>query len=491
MKEWLELLKQEGPKWGYFPEPKKSYLIVKAGKEEEARQLFPEVNVVGSHRYLGGVIGPSEARADYVRDKAAKWVDHVEALAECGASSPQATYTAFVKSLQQEWAYLQRVVPGCAEEFEPLRDKIRSRLTPAILGWSPSPTEHQLLALPVKLGGLAIEDPVEAAEGRYETSRRGASVLVESITAGTDFQTESHIARVMEEQVAERAARNQRASDRSREVLETLAPTTRHTLKRIIEGNASQWLSVVPLATYGLDLSPAQFQDALCLRYSKPLPSLGASCDGCGATMNAMHALNCKTGGLVKQGHDQIRDVLAGMSRQAYRGVVVEPVMREGTEAEPGLVADIRIQGVWERERASFYDLRVVNADAASYSSRPWESVAEEAARAKHRKYDAAAEDLRASFVPLITSCEGVLHKEFQVFLKRLIESLADKWTKPRSAVASFVRTKLQMATIRAVSLRLRGSRKTLRSAAREDAQLVREEEAVRLEDGAPLPLAD
>ncbi|CAB0014003.1 unnamed protein product [Nesidiocoris tenuis] len=183
----------------------------------------------------------------------------------------------------------------------------------------------------------------------------------------------------------------------------------RRTLQRITNGNASQWLTITPLTADNFDLTPTQFRDALSMRYSKPLLGLRGICDGCGMEMDLNHALNCKKGGLVKQGHDQIRDIIAGLARQVYRGVMVEPIMREGSATEPGLLADIRIHGVWDRERASFYDVRVINADAASYSTRDWISTANEAAKAKHRKYDTAAEDLHGSFIPLITSCEGVL----------------------------------------------------------------------------------
>ncbi|KAF6208493.1 hypothetical protein GE061_016951 [Apolygus lucorum] len=206
--------------------------------------------------------------------------------------------------------------------------------------------------------------------------------------------------------------------------------------------------------------------------------------------MDKNHALNCKRGGIVKQGHDQIRDVVAGLARQAFAGVVVEPVIREGTAEQPGLIADIKVNGVWDRDWASLTRLRIVNAGADSYSTRDWDTVARETARAKHWKYDLAAEDLHGSFSPLITSCEGVLHQEFKSFCRRLVDCLADKWEKPRSVVAEFVCIKLQIGTIRAVSLRLRGSRRPLRHQGYgENRQADREEEALRVEDSAPLPL--
>lgn len=53
------MLRNEGPKWGYYPEPSKSVLVVKPGNEEEAKQIFRDlhVNVVTSHGFLGGFLG--------------------------------------------------------------------------------------------------------------------------------------------------------------------------------------------------------------------------------------------------------------------------------------------------------------------------------------------------------------------------------------------------------------------------------------------------
>ncbi|CAB0010840.1 unnamed protein product [Nesidiocoris tenuis] len=339
---------------------------------------------------------------------------------------------------------------------------------------------------------MAIENPVQVAEERYNTSQRATSILTESISTGARFNIHEYTNHLVQEQTTEKKARDLRNKENSEEIMTTLNPEMRRTLQRITNGNASQWLTIIPLTADNFDLTPTQFRDALSMRYSKPLLGLRGICDGCGMEMDLNHALNCKTGGLVKQGHDQIHDIIAGLARQVYRGVMVEPIMREGSATEPGLLADIRIHGVWDRERASFYDVRVINADAASYSTRDWSSTANEAAKAKHRKYDTAAEDLHGSFTPLITSCDGILHTEFQTFSKKLVTSLAEKWDKPRSSIAGFVRAKIQLAIIRAVSLRLRGCRKMTRSAIDDtNSQIIREEAALCLEDGAPIPTQD
>ncbi len=68
-----------------------------------------------------------------------------------------------------------------------------------------------------------------------------------------------------------------------------------------------------------------------------------------------------------------------------------------------------------------------------------------------------------------MASCEGVLHFEYDNFLKWLAYTLSEKWHKPYSNVLGWVRVKTQFSIIRAVSLRLRGTRKLISSSGIED----------------------
>ena len=45
VRRWFDILRMDGPKWGYYPEPTKSYLIIKPGLETEARRNFQDLNV--------------------------------------------------------------------------------------------------------------------------------------------------------------------------------------------------------------------------------------------------------------------------------------------------------------------------------------------------------------------------------------------------------------------------------------------------------------
>ena len=70
------------------------------------------------------------------------------------------------------------------------------------------------------------------------------------------------------------------------------------------------------------------------------------------------------------------------------------------------LQADWMVRGIWEGSRVAFSDNRIVDADAPSYvqASLSWEAIANSAASTKNRKYRSVAEELRASFTPLVCS---------------------------------------------------------------------------------------
>ena len=64
------LLKEKGPKFGYFPKPSKSYLVVDAEHVSQAEEVFSDlgINVVRGHRFLGGFIGSYSCKRAFVED---------------------------------------------------------------------------------------------------------------------------------------------------------------------------------------------------------------------------------------------------------------------------------------------------------------------------------------------------------------------------------------------------------------------------------------
>ena len=87
---WLKLLMEEGPKFSYFPEPDKSYLVVHPNQVDEAKLLFAEfkVNVVTGNCFLGGFIGSTADTEVWVHEKVKVWVKSIKSLTKAAEIQP-------------------------------------------------------------------------------------------------------------------------------------------------------------------------------------------------------------------------------------------------------------------------------------------------------------------------------------------------------------------------------------------------------------------
>ena len=65
-------------------------------------------------------------------------------------------YTSFTKSLQSEWRFLQRLIPGSSPCLKELDDVIARVFIPALVGRRVSDLEKRLFALPTRFAGLGI-----------------------------------------------------------------------------------------------------------------------------------------------------------------------------------------------------------------------------------------------------------------------------------------------------------------------------------------------
>jgi len=243
----------------------------------------------------------------------------VEKLTKASESQPQAAQMALTKSLQFEWAYLQRVVPNCADAFEPLRDM---KFWPTVLGEGISQQEKILFSLPTRKGGLGVRDPVESAQFSHSVSVEGTVKIVRSIKGEEEFSVLAHKAVIAETQA--RLRDHQRVQDQRKleETLEPMDDRKRRVIMRAVDGKTSGWLNVLPIARHQFDLSAVEFRDALAMRYCRPLIRMPTMCDGCGAAFTLSHALDCKKGGLITQRHNEVRDALGDIAALAYKEVV-------------------------------------------------------------------------------------------------------------------------------------------------------------------------
>ena len=158
---------------------------------------------------------------------------------------------------------------------------------------------------------------------------------------------------------------------------------TKRALEQLSAPGASSWLGALPLESHGFNLTKGEFQDALALRYNKPVKNLPEKCP-CDEPYTVTHALNCHGGGCVNARHDNIKHFECGLLKSVVRDIECEPMLqpvvnRNGYKKSAILTADarldIRARGFWRDGQNAFFDVRVTNADAESQENQTIKSV--------------------------------------------------------------------------------------------------------------------
>ena len=82
LKEWYNQLFELGPFFGYFPEPRKTVLVIDPADQSEAQKLFHDkgVTIVHGQNFLRGFIGDGEDTLEFVKTKVHCWIHCVERL---------------------------------------------------------------------------------------------------------------------------------------------------------------------------------------------------------------------------------------------------------------------------------------------------------------------------------------------------------------------------------------------------------------------------
>ena len=260
------------------------------------------INVTAQgQRHLGAAIGSREYVEEYVNDKVANWISEIAKLAEFAVTQPQASYAAYTFGLKHRWTYFLRTLPDIQDLLEPLESAISRVLIPAI-------TDRDILALPVRLGGLGIANPSSDANFDYTSSVKVTAPLVEQIVSQVHQLPEDSLIRSVQQEVrAERVKTLQERAERPKEV----APQkTRRTLDLATEKGSSMWLTSLPLKEMGFNLNKREFRDGLSLRYDWPITDIPSTCP-CGEPFTIDHAMICMRGGFVIQRHNELRDLEA------------------------------------------------------------------------------------------------------------------------------------------------------------------------------------
>ena len=468
VRKWWDKLCQAGPEYGYYPLASKTILIVKPEHHHTAEEIFRGSGVqitIEGERHMGAVIGSETCKENYVKNKVQKWIADVEELAKIAGDEPQLVYASYTKAISHRWTYVQRTIPNIDHLFAPLEETIRDKLIPALIGRKVSDTERRILAMPVRYGGMGINNPTNASQ-QYTASIRITENLTQIIyNQEKDFSNynSEEVKKSINEVKAEREADY-------KEEYEQICDVIDEKMQRILalaqEKGSGTWLTAIPIQSLGYTLNKQEFRDSVCLRYGWNIPNTPSFCQ-CGSENNIDHALSCKKGGYVSMRHNRVRDLEATLMKEVCHNVQVEPellpidndVPRPGNSKQKARL-DVAGVGVWGAYEKTFLDIRIMHPNAPTYANKPIEEVYVLHEKEKKRHYNERVLQIeKGSFTPIVGSTFGGMGEEANRHHKRIAFLIAEKKNENYADVISYIRTRLRFSVLKSILTAVRGVR--------------------------------
>ena len=470
LKQWWDTIQSEGVRYGYFVKAKKSWIILKDHtKYEECEQLFASspINItIEGKRHLGAAIGSDNFKNEYINNKVDQWVKNIVKLSEIAQSHPHAAYAGFIHGEQHKFTYFMRTIANISENLQPLDDAIENIFLPALFGTNISQNDRTIISLPVKDGGLGVRKVSQNADSSYEVSVKVTRPLTRKILQqASDLPNPDVVKNVRSKVISDYKSKEREKYDIIKVSQEA---SMVRTIEQLSEPGASSWLSALPLESQGFNLTKAEFQDALAIRYMKSPKNLPSHCP-CGAPYNITHALNCHRGGFVNARHDTIRDVECALLKSVVNDVECEAPLQIVTNRinypksailDNGARLDVRARGFWREGQNAFFDVRVTNADSGSQISTTVKSVLRKHEQEKKREYNRRVMEVEhGTFTPLIFTTTGVMGPECSTYHKALAEKISKKKGERYDEIMRYLRVKFSFLAMKATLLCLRGSR--------------------------------
>ena len=476
LRTWWDQICQLGPAFSYYPNAAKTWLVVKPEHLDAANVAFADTDVhitTEGRPYLGAPLGSEAFKTTFCNARVEAWASEMRELANVAEAEPQAVYAALVFGYRHRWTFLMRVSSCAPDVFEPLESSLRSVLLPALLGVPVVPAPlRSLLALPVRHGGLAVLNPVEAAPQQRTASLSITSSLQQLIADQSSLYSVDPAAIC-----AAKAAAKQAQSVTTKTVLQTAGPEALPPmlLEHLQAKGTGAWLTCLLVREHGYSLDRRSFVDALCIRYGLTIHGSPTECP-CGRPFTIDHAMICKLGGYPIHWHNHVRNYLGQLLSQVSEDVQLEPPLQplptvRTFDHGPALLTaddarpDIKARGFWSVQTDAFFDVRVFYPNAQSYRSRPLAEVFQWHERQKQSACGARIREVEhASFTPIVLSSAGALAKEATRFLKLLGTKLSTKLSQPYPLVMGKLRTDLAFSLVRDSVLMVRGSCRAFRA---------------------------
>ena len=277
------------------------------------------INVTAQgQRHLTAAIGSREYVEEYVNDKVTDWISEITKLTEFAMTQPQASYAAYTFGLKHRWTYFLRTLPDIQDLLEPLESPISRVLIPAITDRKCGQLDRDILALPVRLGGLGLANPSSDANLEYTSSVKVTAPLVEQIMSQVHQLHEDSLIRSAQQELRAEQAKN--LEERAERLKEVAPQKTRRALDLATEKGSSRWLTSLPLKEMGFNLNKRESRDGLSLRYDWLIADIPSTCF-CGEPFTIDHAMICVRGGFVIQRQNELRDLKAELLNMVCKDV--------------------------------------------------------------------------------------------------------------------------------------------------------------------------
>ena len=84
LERYFNILKCNGPAWGYYPDPTKIIMILHPNNLEAEELLFRcrGFKVCTGARYLGGYIRDDESKCDWIKNRTEEWESNIRVLSK-------------------------------------------------------------------------------------------------------------------------------------------------------------------------------------------------------------------------------------------------------------------------------------------------------------------------------------------------------------------------------------------------------------------------
>ena len=465
---WWDAICENGPRFGYHINAKKSWIIVKPHLKQEAEQTFQGTGInitADGQRHIGASIGSIKYREKFVSNLINDWSKQIGLLSRIAKIDPHSAYAAYTNGLRHKFNYVMRTIPDTSTLLQPLENAIKNQLIPALTEqFQIGDVERDIIALPVRLGGLGIPNPCKDAEHEFNNS----SLLTRKLTEAIIHQ-ESTAPDNTEDRAMVSKANAIRQNAKKETIMQSLPVNQQKHLKLNQQKGASSWLTALPLEEHGFHLTKRQFWDSIRMRYAWPLTNTPSTC-ACSKGFSVTHALSCHLGGFTSIRHNELRDLTGELLQQACHDVRIEPPLepltgesfdyRSTNKADEARL-DISARGLFVPYQKVFADVRVINPMAKRYEQQSPEQILETNEKEKKRQYcKRVLEVENATFSPLVFTTNGGMGRECLTFYNRLAQELARKWKTIPSQTISWIRTRLSFALCRSTHMCVRGSRR-------------------------------